>query len=108
MAESPGCSWGTELSEPSRAGGSGWAASTLLAHVLPQELLTLRVMRQREEADTGCTNARAKDGNTAGIATKEGNILAHPAEGLDLVKEPIVALGSLISSAQETWIQQGA
>lgn len=65
-------------------------------------------MRQREEADTGCADARAKDGNSAGIAAEEGNVLAHPAEGLDLVKEPIVALGSLIASAQETWIQQRA
>lgn len=62
-------------------------------------------MRQREEADTGRADARAKDSDTAGITTEEGNILAHPAEGLDLVKEPIVALGSLIASAQETWIQ---
>lgn len=65
-------------------------------------------MRQREEADTGRADTRAEDSNTAGIATKEGNVLAHPAEGLDLVKEPIVALGSLIASAQETWIQQRA
>lgn len=85
-----------------------WVVGALLVYVLPPELLTLRVMRQGEEADTGCTNARAKDGNTAGIAAEEGNILAHPTEGLDLVKEPIVAFGSLISSAQETWSQQRA
>lgn len=60
------------------------------------------MMRQCEEADTGCTNARAKDSNSTGISSKEGNILTHPSEGLDLVKEPIVALGSLIPSAQET------
>lgn len=88
--------------------GSGSAASTCLVPVSFQELLTLRVMRQREEADTGRANARAKDGDTAGITTEEGDILAHPAEGLDLVEEPIVALGSLIASAQETWIQQRA
>lgn len=60
------------------------------------------MMRQCEEADTGCTNARAKDCDSTGISSKEGNILTHPAEGLDLVKEPIVALGSLIPGAQET------
>lgn len=85
-----------------------WVVGASLVYVLPPELLTLRVMRQREEADTGCTDARAKDGDTAGITTEEGDILAHPTEGLDLVKEPIVAFGGLISSAQETWIRQRA
>lgn len=59
-------------------------------------------MWQGEEADTRCTNAWAKDSNTARISSKEGDILTHPAEGLDLVKEPIVSFGSLITSAQET------
>lgn len=86
----------------SQAFWSSRCTSIKLFYIGPQELLTLRMMRQCEEANTGCTDARAKDSDSTGISSKEGNILTHPAEGLDLVKEPIVALSSLIPSAQET------
>lgn len=58
-------------------------------------------MRQGEQADAGSPNARPEDGDAQRVASKEGDVLADPAQSLDLVQEPIVAFGSLVAGAQE-------
>lgn len=64
--------------------------------------LTLGVVRQREQADAGGTNARTEDSDAQGVAAKEGDVFADPTQSLDLVQQPIVALGSLVPGAQES------
>lgn len=62
-------------------------------------------MRQCQEADAGGADAGAEDGDAQGVAPKEGDVLTDPAQGLDLVQQPIVALGSLVPGAQKSWRQ---
>lgn len=54
-----------------------------------------------EQADAGGTDAGTEDGDAQRIAAEEGNVLTDPTQRLDLVQQPIVALGSLVPCAQE-------
>lgn len=90
------------------AAGPGWAPLSGLASVCsqlqqPQAGLTptFRVVGEGEQADTGGADAGAEDCDAQGISPKEGDVLADPAQRLDLVQQPVVALGSLIPRAQE-------
>ena len=58
-------------------------------------------MRQGQEADTGGARARAEDGDSLGVPTEGPDVLLDPAQGLDLVQEPVVAFGRLIAGAQK-------
>lgn len=57
---------------------------------------------ENQQVDTGGPRARPKDGDTFRVTSKVGNVFTEPAQGLDLVQEPIVAFCSLITSAEET------
>ena len=58
-------------------------------------------MRQGQEADAGGSRARAEDGDSLGVPTEGPDVLLDPAQGLDLVQEPVVAFGRLIAGAQK-------
>lgn len=62
---------------------------------------TFGVVGEGEQADTGGADARAEDCDPQGIPPEEGDVLADPAQRLDLVQQPVIALGSLIPRAQE-------
>ena len=56
-----------------------------------------------QKVDTGDPCPRSKDGDALGVAPKVGSVLTEPAQGLDLVHEPVVAFCSLVPSAEKTW-----
>lgn len=58
---------------------------------------------QGEQAHAGGTDARAEHGDALRIAPEVADVLADPAQGLDLVQQAIVALGGLVTCAQEAW-----
>ena len=60
-------------------------------------------MGQGEQANAGGTDARSKHGDALRIAPKVADVLADPAQALDLVQQPIVPLGGLVTCAQEAW-----
>jgi len=53
------------------------------------------VVGEGEQADAGGTDAGTEDGDAQRIAAEEGDVLTDPTQRLDLVQQPIVALGSL-------------
>lgn len=55
-----------------------------------------------QKVDAGGPCPRPKDGDTLGVAPKVGNVFTEPAQGLDLVQEPIVAFCSLVPGAEKT------
>ena len=58
-------------------------------------------MRQGQEADAGGARTRAEDGDSLGVPTEGPDVLLDPAQGLDLIQEPVVAFGRLIAGAQK-------
>lgn len=62
---------------------------------------TFRVVGQSEEADAGSPDPGAKHRDTVGVSTEEADVLADPPQCLDLIQQTIVALGSLVASAEE-------
>ena len=56
-------------------------------------------MRQGQEADAGGARTRAEDGDSLGVPTEGPDVLLDPAQGLDLIQEPVVAFGRLIAGA---------
>lgn len=79
-----------------------------LQHAQARLTPTFRVVGEGEQADTGGTDAGAEDSDPQGISPKEGDVLADPAQRLDLVQQPVIALGSLVPRAQEPWEPRGA
>ena len=60
-------------------------------------------MGQGEQANAGGTDARSKHGDALRIAPKVADVLADPAQALDLVQQPIIPLGGLVTCAQKAW-----
>lgn len=58
---------------------------------------------QGEQAHARGADARAEHGDALRIAPEVANVLADPAQGLDLVQEAVIALGCLVTRAQEAW-----
>lgn len=56
-----------------------------------------------QKVDAGSACPRPEDGDALGVTPKVGDVFTEPAQGLDLVQKSIVAFGSLIPSAEETW-----
>lgn len=63
--------------------------------------VALRVVRQGQQVDAGGASARAKDSDAQRVTTEGRNVLAGPAQSLDQVQQAVVALGCLVTSAQE-------
>lgn len=55
-----------------------------------------------QQVDTGGPCTRPKDSDAFRVTSKVGNVFTEPAQGLDLVQEPIVAFCSLVTSAEKT------
>lgn len=55
-----------------------------------------------QQVNTGGSCPRPKDGDALRVTPKVGNVFTEPAQGLDLVQEPVVAFCSLIPSAEKT------
>lgn len=62
---------------------------------------TFRVVGQREEADTGSPDPGAEHRDAVGVSAEEADVLADPPQRLDLIQQAVVALGSLVASAEE-------
>ena len=62
---------------------------------------TFRVVGEDEEADAGGAGAGAEDGDALGVTPEVPHVLVEPPQRLDLVQEPVVALGRLVPCAQE-------
>lgn len=77
-------------------------------HPQAQLAPTFRVVGEREQADTGGTDAGTEDGDPQGISPKEGDVLTDPAQRLYLIQQPVIALGSLVPRAQEPCEPRGA
>lgn len=54
-----------------------------------------------QQVDTGGPRTRPKDGDAFRVTAKVGNVFTEPAQGLDLVQEPVVAFCSLVTSAEK-------
>lgn len=67
----------------------------------PRPALTLRVVAEREERHAGRARTGAENGDTPGVPAEGARVLAHPAQRLDLVQEPVVASRSRVARAQE-------
>ena len=65
---------------------------------------TLRVVGQGEQADAGGPGPRAEHGDPVGVSSEGGDVLLDPAQGLDLVQQPVVPLGRLVTRAQEACV----
>lgn len=63
--------------------------------------VALRVVRQGQQVDAGGASARAKDSDAQRVTTEGRNVLTGPAQSLDQVQQAVVALGCLVTSAQE-------
>lgn len=63
-------------------------------------------MGEDQKVDTGGPCPGPKDGDALGVTPKVSNVFTEPAQGLDLVQEPIVAFCSLVPSAEKTWRQR--
>lgn len=70
---------------------------------LLEQSRTFGVVGQGEQAHAGGTDARAEHGHALRIAAEVADVLADPAQGLDLVQQAVVALGGLVSCAKEAW-----
>lgn len=63
-------------------------------------------MRESEQADAGCSGARAKNGHSFWVSFEGLDVFFDPPESLDLIQEAIVALGCLVSCAEKSWIDE--
>lgn len=62
---------------------------------------TFRVVGQREEADARGSDPRAEHRDAVGVSAEEADVLADPPQRLDLIQQTVVALGSLVTRAEE-------
>ena len=62
------------------------------------------MVRQDEQVDAGASGPGAEDGDAFGVAAEVSDVLVEPAQGLDLVQQPVVPLGRLVPSAQEACV----
>lgn len=65
-------------------------------------VLTLRVMGQGEQAHTGGAGARTEHGDPVRVPAESGDVLLHPAKGLDLIQQAIIPFCRLVACAEKS------
>ena len=65
-------------------------------------ILTLGVVRQGEQADTGGSGPGSKHGDPARVSSECCDVLLHPAQRLDLIQQAVVPFRRLVTCAEES------
>lgn len=61
-------------------------------------------MWEDEEVDAGSPSPGAEDGDPLWVSAEVADVLVEPAQGLNLVQQPIVPLSRLITGTEEAWV----
>lgn len=67
------------------------------------QTLTLWVVGQSEQADARGADSRPEHRDSTRVSAEVTDVLTDPAQGLNLIQEPVVPLRCLVTGAEEAW-----